>query len=1116
MSNIFVLLVGIDKYSDFPLNGCVNDTTAMESFLQKSFSDDELKVKILTDTEATRNNLIASFSFFDDAKDGDTCLFYYSGHGSRMPAPKDLDNEGDPYVQTFVCFDSREAEGRDLIDKEVAFLIRKATQNKKIDFIAITDSCFSGGVTKGASEDSDSKKYRRVSPSPKNINSVKDYHGFDEDSYDRTRDGRLKVKKGPHLHLAASSPTELSAEILLDGKIQGVFTHCLLKILETENREINYRSLMDRVKGNVKNTVKDQTPEMHLIGDISPDDQQHIFLTRNKIVNQNRYTVSFDTSYDWCVNAGPWQNVMEGDQLILQDKSHSKLNVLKAVRPDQSQITKPSHIQDKSVQIPALVERKDLRTTAITLHIDITPEARQHLLNAADEFNSAYFHLTSEPNGLYQIKQTNNGDLIFVRTQEDKLIDTPKTVDNRDSALELLSNLEKVLKWEQMKKLENPDSTLKNVYKIRLFKLHSSEREEITDPFAINDLWWKGDDWEMPSIEIELENLSSHPLYASFAYLNVEYGVKADFFDNDMKLQPRDTKKVILKTHGGDTTKIPLHIDKELLSKGYFEITEYLKIFIGTSRIDTERYAQENLGATNEKSDITNTITKGPYIGPPVSDSWDVALLGFRIIHPRDEKNIHEAVNGKIVLNGITVEVPTGLTGSIGLSSSNVVTKNTTGITPPAYASKDNGIIPFNLVPGDTTQPITDIIELFDVSNPELVTHENPVILHLTKHKGEEDKDLLPVGYDEETGLYYPVGFHTEDHTVHITTLPTPTTSDAAVTKRSFTGSIKIYFLKVIGRRIGMRYDYPRLAIPQLSLDNEVSYNYKSADVAAAVEKADSIVLFIHGIIGDTENMAKCITTPLKDASTLSNKCDLILTYDYENLHTTIEENAELLARKLHEVGLTNNHSKKLTIVAHSMGGLVCRHFIEQLKGQTVVSKLIMLGTPNNGTPWADVRDMIDLLLTYALNNLITLKPWMQVLLAASKRFVKGTQVTLKQMNAHSGIYANLNTGKDPETPYVIIAGNTKLLTTGHGDIMERLKKLFSRKQMMYDTLNILFQKPNDIAVSTESITQLRNSDNWSLKPIRKEIASDHMSYFFMQEVLDDIAEHIIVPPSVN
>jgi hypothetical protein len=50
------------------------------------------------------------------------------------------------------------------------------------------------------------------------------------------------------------------------------------------------------------------------------------------------------------------------------------------------------------------------------------------------------------------------------------------------------------------------------------------------------------------------------------------------------------------------------------------------------------------------------------------------------------------------------------------------------------------------------------------------------------------------------------------------------------------------------------------------------------------------------------------------------------------------------------------------------MGGLVSRSFIEQGNGNEVVSHLIMVGTPNNGSPWATVHDLATTLLSFGLN----------------------------------------------------------------------------------------------------------------------------------------------------
>jgi len=64
-----------------------------------------------------------------------------------------------------------------------------------------------------------------------------------------------------------------------------------------------------------------------------------------------------------------------------------------------------------------------------------------------------------------------------------------------------------------------------------------------------------------------------------------------------------------------------------------------------------------------------------------------------------------------------------------------------------------------------------------------------------------------------------------------------------------------------------------------------------------------------------------------------------------------IKANANLLAQKIHGKGgmLEQYHVKKVDIVAHSMGGLVSRWYIQYGAYRNDVNKLVMLGTPNHG-----------------------------------------------------------------------------------------------------------------------------------------------------------------------
>ncbi len=63
---------------------------------------------------------------------------------------------------------------------------------------------------------------------------------------------------------------------------------------------------------------------------------------------------------------------------------------------------------------------------------------------------------------------------------------------------------------------------------------------------------------------------------------------------------------------------------------------------------------------------------------------------------------------------------------------------------------------------------------------------------------------------------------------------------------------------------------------------------------------------------------------------------------------------ASVLSKKVEEM-LSRYHVRKIDIIAHSFGGLVSRYYIEELDGDKNVDNLIMIATPNHGSPLADI-----------------------------------------------------------------------------------------------------------------------------------------------------------------
>ncbi len=220
MSTLYALLVGIDKYQPPvpPLDGCVNDMRAFRDFLARRAQRTGMNFQpvVLENDQATRLNIVQKFeTHLRQAKKGDIAVFYYSGHGSQEPShPVFQKIEDDGMNETFVCYDSRQFDGMDIADKELATLLSRVSANDP-HLLVVTDCCNSGGNTRSVGLQDNNVKVRQ---SP-------EYDKFrDLDSYILTSSttpqtrglatdeegSRIVVPFSRHVHLAATHPHQLA------------------------------------------------------------------------------------------------------------------------------------------------------------------------------------------------------------------------------------------------------------------------------------------------------------------------------------------------------------------------------------------------------------------------------------------------------------------------------------------------------------------------------------------------------------------------------------------------------------------------------------------------------------------------------------------------------------------------------------------------------------------------------------------------------------------------------------------------------------------------------------------------------------------------------------------
>ena len=630
-----------------------------------------------------------------------------------------------------------------------------------------------------------------------------------------------------------------------------------------------------------------------------------------------------------------------------------------------------------------------------------------------------------------------------------------------------------------------------------------------------------GDEWINPEITIRLRNTGKRVLYIGLLDMPQTFGIFP------MLLNVGCQRLVSgQETFANGDTPIQVTVPDEFWKRGVCEIKDVVRVIVSTSEFDARRLAQDDLDlprpSTRSAALRGLAVTKGVeelgtlerlmervqtrHAGPGMAkriDDWRTLQFAFTTVRPLPAGRL-EPGRGVTLTDGVRIEPHSALrAGAARLTTMPAATRAVEALAPlPRLLYDDPAVVqPFEFAATRAIGGVLNVLELSGVNDPALVSQKDPLRVTIPRPlpRGEH---LLPVGFDGEfylpLGWAEPVGNETR---VVLERLPQPT----EVESRSLGGAMRILFQKVVARAFGTAYHYPILAVAEVDEYFKVRYEPDSVAVRAQVSKANRIALFVHGIIGDTREMA----ASLRRAG-MADRYDLVLTFDYENLEDPIAETARTLKDRLEAVGLGPDHGKSLDIIAHSMGGLVSRWFIEREGGNRVARRLVMLGTPNGGSPWPVVQDWATTALAVGLNELSKVA-WPAAVLRGLVQAVEAVDVTLDQIAPNSDFLKELHSSPDPKLPYLLIGGNTSLIPASAVDEerWSKLQRLLARvwsDRTKYDLANLFFGgSENDVAVSMASMRDLAGGrePKCDVRPV----ACDHVSYFRHPEGLRALFE---------
>ncbi|MDX2000509.1 MAG: caspase family protein [Thermoanaerobaculia bacterium] len=282
------LVVGIDRYADSPigrefdfegLDGGVRDARKFHAYLERDLGLPPEDLCLLTasrgltaepreapaDRPGYAQIVGAWRRMATRAEPGDIVLFYFSGHGVRVPS---LLPERRPGLdECLVPYDAAAAEGRLLHDLELAYLLAELAA-REIDTVVILDACFAGGALRAEPRVRVRGAHclrRACDELPSAVADLATLRAFAARRAAGWGDAACHpwLAGSRHTLLAACAAHELALEAPLeDGSVGGLFTASLLSALRRAGPGgATYRELLRRTQSALLLAGSRQTPQ---------------------------------------------------------------------------------------------------------------------------------------------------------------------------------------------------------------------------------------------------------------------------------------------------------------------------------------------------------------------------------------------------------------------------------------------------------------------------------------------------------------------------------------------------------------------------------------------------------------------------------------------------------------------------------------------------------------------------------------------------------------------------------------------------------------------------------------------------------------------------------------
>ena len=1069
----YALLVGINDYRPTvgPLNGSVNDVLAVETYLGANVSG-PLKIKKLLDSQATRQNIIDGFrSFLSRATADDVALFYYAGHGARWKSAVEFNSiYPDPYDEGLICYDSRGTSADwDLADKELAILVSELAMNDP-HLAVIMDCCHSGSATRSA--DAVNRTVMRASHTIEAARPLDSYL----DGFYTTLDSQNRPPlppSGKHILMAACERFSRAAECR--NMKRGWFTTSLIAALEQLGPSTSYAELFQRTRALLHPKALKQIPQFETYNGFNG---WAGFLNNQVPGKRKRHEVNYEIlpEQHWQVGFGVVHGASPGldkpatfeifpaddDQSSVGTATVSKVGINSCVlNTENLELDWQKTYRAELTSIPAapldvFIEANDANKEQLEKIL-----AKQAVAVAWTDHRSAAELLIQITDKHIELQKP-NGTIV------QRVVGT-----SQESCEHVADLLKKIAHWHRIQQLTNPSQ---RAQQSQVEFIISRKEDGQRVPRDASDHTYhvvrQGEPGQdLATLQFKVRNKSAKRLHLMLVWLDESYGVHV--LNNNPHDRTAEPTLLELDSGAGISEEVWFFLDEN----DGDHITQDFMVIASKDKIENFDVAQSSLFQFGQTVEANPTAARGHGFGGKPVD-WFTIRHTVHIV-----RQVAEIGGQTVDLADGQIRIQSHPSFKANASLLPLVDATRSGTDEePVQCLLSHGFAPLNF--SNQRGGNQSILDLHGIQSQDSI-HDQPLEIELDVPLSDEEY-VVPVIHD---GQHFRIAGETwKDDTgktqIRIQEIPKSDTQE-----RSVLSAAKLYFLKTV---CGVK-NVDQLVTFQIIND---TVGQKSSGLGELIHQASNVLVLVHGLVGDSRSMfdeLQLLKQSDEQIAKQLDQFDLVLGYNYETLNTPIEQSAQQLKQLLASKGLNaETQGKSLTLVGHSMGGLLTRWMVERESCQ-FVDHVVMIGTPNEGSPFANFAMAVS-----ALSNLADMA--INLIPGFAKSFIQSTQdmlkqrsltTTLVQLSANSEFLRELNTSQDPGVPYTIIAGDVNRFVSELAD--DHQKSLIDKLGSSKGVRKLFKGVANDVAVSVDSARAVL--DSRSPAPRKETIACHHLNY---------------------